>query len=59
LRSIVGLSTIGLFFAAYRFGKPLGEVVRAALPPIAVLALGVVLVTFVPWLATAFVARSQ
>ena len=50
---------MNLFFAAYRFGKPLGEVVRAALPPIAVLALGVVLVTFVPWLATAFVARSQ
>ena len=49
---------MNLFFAAYRFGKPLGEVVRAALPPIAVLALGVALITFQPWLATAFVARS-
>ena len=50
---------MNLFFAAYRFGKPLGEVVRAALPPIVVLAVGVALVTFQPWLATAFVARSQ
>ena len=50
---------MNLFFAAYRFNKPLGEVVRAALPAIAVLAVGVALVTFQPWLATAFIARSQ
>jgi TRAP-type C4-dicarboxylate transport system permease large subunit len=50
---------MNLFFAAYRFNKPLGEVVQAALPPIAVLAAGVALVTFQPWLATAFIARSQ
>ena len=50
---------MNLFFAAYRFGKPLGEVVRAALPPIVVLAVGVALVTFQPWLATVFLARSQ
>src|SRR5436309_2996755 len=43
---------MNLFFAAYRFGKPLPEVCRAALPVVGVLAIGVLLVTFVPWLAT-------
>ena len=44
---------MNLFFAAYRFGKPLPEVFRAVLPPLCVLAGGVLLVTFVPWLTTA------
>ena len=44
---------MNLFFAAYRFGKPLPEVFRAVLPPLCVLAAGVLLITFVPWLATA------
>jgi C4-dicarboxylate transporter, DctM subunit len=44
---------MNLFFTAYRFGKPLPEVFRAALPAVAVLALGVLLVTCLPWLATA------
>jgi tripartite ATP-independent transporter DctM subunit len=43
---------MNLFFTAYRFGKPLPEVFRAALPAVGVLAIGVVLVTFLPWLAT-------
>jgi len=43
---------MNLFFTAYRFGKPLPEVFRAALPAVGVLAVGVALVTFVPWLAT-------
>jgi len=43
---------MNLFFTAYRFGKPLPEVFRAALPAVGVLAIGVALVTFVPWLAT-------
>lgn len=43
---------MNLFFAAYRFGKPLPEVFRAALPVAAVLAVGVLLVTLAPWLAT-------
>src|SRR5438552_1685872 len=43
---------MNLFFAAYRFGKPLPEVCRAALPVVGVLAIGVLLVTFVPWLAS-------
>jgi tripartite ATP-independent transporter DctM subunit len=44
---------MNLFFAAYRFGKPLPEVFRAVLPPLYVLAAGVLLITFVPWLTTA------
>jgi tripartite ATP-independent transporter DctM subunit len=43
---------MNLFFTAYRFGKPLPEVFRAALPAVCVLGVGVVLVTFLPWLAT-------
>jgi C4-dicarboxylate transporter DctM subunit len=50
---------MNLFFAAYRFGKPIGEVFRAVLPAALVLALGVALITFQPWLVTAFVTRSQ
>jgi C4-dicarboxylate transporter DctM subunit len=49
---------MNLFFAAYRFGKPIGEVFRAVLPAALVLAVGVALITFLPWLATGFVARS-
>ncbi len=43
---------MNLFFAAYRFEQPLTEVFRAALPVVGVLAIGVLLVTFLPWLAT-------
>jgi hypothetical protein len=43
---------MNLFFTAYRFGKPLPEVFRAALAPVAVLAAGVALITVLPWLST-------
>lgn len=43
---------MNLFFTAYRFDKPLPEVFRAALPAVAVLAIGVALITCFPWLAT-------
>ena len=36
---------MNLFFTAYRFGKPLPEVFRAALPAFCVLAIGLVAVT--------------
>jgi C4-dicarboxylate transporter DctM subunit len=43
---------LNLFLASYRFNKPLLEVARAALPMLAILAFGVLLITYVPWLTT-------
>jgi len=43
---------MNLFLASYRFGKPVGEVARAALPMLGVLLAGVLLITYVPWLTT-------
>ena len=43
---------MNLFFTAYRFRKPLPEVFRAALPAAAVIAAGVLVVSFAPWLST-------
>jgi tripartite ATP-independent transporter DctM subunit len=43
---------LNLFLASYRFKKPLLEVARATLPMLAILALGVLLITYVPWLTT-------
>jgi tripartite ATP-independent transporter DctM subunit len=39
---------LNLFLASYRFGRPLLEVSRAALPMLAILGVGVVLITYVP-----------
>jgi len=44
---------MNLFFTAYRFGKPLPEVFRAVLAPIAVLAAAVFLITVFPALSMA------
>jgi TRAP-type C4-dicarboxylate transport system permease large subunit len=43
---------MNLFFACYRFGKPMSEVCRAVLPYAVVLAAGVLLVTYIPFLTT-------
>jgi tripartite ATP-independent transporter DctM subunit len=43
---------MNLFLASYRFKKPMSEVVRASLPMLVVLLVGVVVITFVPWLST-------
>jgi tripartite ATP-independent transporter DctM subunit len=43
---------MNLFFTAYRFDKPLPDVFRAAMPAVAILAVGLALVTLFPWLAT-------
>jgi tripartite ATP-independent transporter DctM subunit len=43
---------MNLFLASYRFGKPVVEVARASLPMLLVLLIGVLLVTYVPWLTT-------
>lgn len=42
---------LNLFFASYRFERPLLEVYRAALPLLLLLAVGVLLITYVPWLS--------
>jgi tripartite ATP-independent transporter DctM subunit len=44
---------MNLFLASYRFKKPLLEVTAAALPMLCVLALGVLLITYLPWMTTA------
>ena len=44
---------MNLFLASYRFKKPLLEVTAAALPMLGVLGLGVVLITYIPWMTTA------
>ena len=44
---------VNLFLSSYRFQKPMGTVVRAVLPMIVVLLVGVLLITYVPPLTTA------
>jgi C4-dicarboxylate transporter, DctM subunit len=41
---------MNLFLASYRFERPLGEVMRSVLPLLAIFAVGVLLITYVPWL---------
>jgi C4-dicarboxylate transporter DctM subunit len=43
---------MNLFLSSYRFGKPMPEVIRASMPMLAVLAVGVLLITYVPVLTT-------
>ncbi|MND09876.1 hypothetical protein D3C83_335370 [compost metagenome] len=43
---------MNLFFASYRFGKPLAEVFRAVAPLLVVLGGGVLAITYLPWLST-------
>ncbi len=47
LTPLVGMNVI---FAAYRFRKPMPEMVRAVFPAFVVLFVGVMLVTYLPWL---------
>jgi tripartite ATP-independent transporter DctM subunit len=55
LTPLVGMN---VFFASYRFGKPVLEVCRAVLPFLAVLLAGVLLVTYVSWLTGALRAAA-
>ncbi len=43
---------MNLFLASYRFGKPMSVVIKAALPLLAVFAIGVLLITYVPIITT-------
>ena len=43
---------LNLLLSSYRFNKPMTEVTRASLPMQGVMFLGVLLITYVPWLTT-------
>jgi len=43
---------INIFLASYRFKRPVLDVCRAVLPFAAILAIGVLVITYVPWLTT-------
>jgi tripartite ATP-independent transporter DctM subunit len=43
---------LNLLLASYRFNKPMSEVTRASLPMLAVMTIGVLLITYLPWLTT-------
>ena len=45
---------MNLFFASYRFGRPIVEVFRAVAPVFLALCAGVLVITYVPWLSTVF-----
>jgi C4-dicarboxylate transporter, DctM subunit len=49
LTPLVGLN---IFLASYRFKRPILEVCIAALPMMGILGLGVLVITYVPWLTT-------
>ena len=46
---------LNLFLSAYRFKKPVLEVARASLPMLLILLIGVLLITYVPWMTLALV----
>ena len=41
---------LNLFLSSYRFKRPVMEVARASLPMLLIMAFGVLLITYVPWL---------
>jgi TRAP-type C4-dicarboxylate transport system permease large subunit len=43
---------MNLFFASYRFGRPIAEVFRAVLPLFAALGVALLVLTYVPWFST-------
>lgn len=43
---------LNLFLASYRFERPVFSIARAALPILAILGFGVLVITYVPWLTT-------
>ncbi len=45
---------LNLFLASYRFQRPLLVVARSVLPMLILLAIGVLVITYVPWMTTVF-----
>lgn len=50
---------MNLFFASYRFNRPVMEVFRAVAPLFFALAIGLLIITYVPWLSTGIVSLAQ
>ncbi|MGE0641174.1 MAG: TRAP transporter large permease subunit [Thermoanaerobaculia bacterium] len=48
---------VNLFLASYRFEKPMTEVTRSVLPFLGILVVGVLLITYLPWLTMVFLDR--
>ena len=44
---------VNLFLSSYRFNKPMAEVIHSVVPMMIVLLLGVLLISYVPFLTTA------
>ena len=53
LTPLVGLN---IFLASYRFKRPVLEVCAAALPMMGILGIGVLVITYIPWLTTGLLA---
>ncbi len=47
---------LNLFLASYRFERSFGEVARSVVPLLVIFAVGVALITYVPWLTTGVLA---
>ncbi len=47
---------LNLFLASYRFKRPMLEITRSALPILAILGFGVLVITYLPWLTTGLLA---
>ena len=47
---------LNLFLSSYRFNKPVMHIARASLPMLIVLAIAVLLITYVPWLTLGLVS---
>ena len=43
---------LNLFLSSYRFQKPVLEIARAVLPMLIIMGIGVLLITYIPWLTT-------
>jgi len=50
---------MNLFFASYRFNRPVMEVFRAVAPMFFALAIGLLIITYLPWLSTGLVSSAQ
>jgi TRAP-type C4-dicarboxylate transport system permease large subunit len=50
---------LNLFFSSYRFGRPILEVCRSVMPLFFALCLGVLAISYVPWLSTGMLSVAK